>query len=213
MDSIATTMSCDLQSWGKQQVQVIVLYLPSGTLLSGCWPKFILIWTAIVAANCCNQQPSFHCCVELLPTLVCVCQETQKLQSIWLSSPWKHDHLLSWEYKCCAQLAVVDGVAGRVRMLGGIWWWSPSWEHTSEKPICSLCQVLMGRNPSARILLTASSGNTHRLLMHTNTHRHTQTEWSNAENPRGIMCSAQTNQILHLSYMFLFPNPLHCRAL
>lgn len=37
--------------------------------------------------------------------------------------PWKHDHLLSWDYKGCAQLAVVDGVAGRVRMLGGTWWW------------------------------------------------------------------------------------------
>lgn len=37
--------------------------------------------------------------------------------------PWKYDHLLSWDYKGCAQLAVVDGVAGRVRMLGGIWWW------------------------------------------------------------------------------------------
>lgn len=29
---------------------------------------------------------------------------------------------------------------------------SQSWEHTSEKPICSLCQVLMGRGPSASIL-------------------------------------------------------------
>lgn len=48
MDSKATTMSCDLQSWGKHQVQlcIIVLYWSSDTLLSGSWPKFILIWTS-----------------------------------------------------------------------------------------------------------------------------------------------------------------------
>lgn len=54
-------------------------------------------------------------------------------------------------------------VAARVRMWDGVWWqgWSrgtQSWERTSEKKtICSLCQILKG----ARILLAASSGNTH----------------------------------------------------
>lgn len=39
---------------------------------------------------------------------------------------------------------------------------TPSWEHTSESSICSLRQVLMGRNPRARILLAAPpTGNAH----------------------------------------------------
>lgn len=45
---------------------------------------------------------------------------------------------------------------------------TPSWEHTSECSICSLHQVLMGRNPRARILLAAPP----LLEMHTHTHSH-----------------------------------------
>ncbi len=52
---------------------------------------------------------------------------------------------------------------------------TPSWEHTSESSICSLRQVLMGRNPRARILLAATpTGNAH-TQTHTHIHTHTHT--------------------------------------
>lgn len=71
--------------------------------------------------------------------------ETMKAVHSW---PW----WLEWLEGCGCWVNMVVLVLVLVGKQG-----SQSWEHTSEKPICSLCQVLMGRNPSASILRTAST--------------------------------------------------------
>lgn len=63
---------------------------------------------------------------------------------------------------------------------------SQSWEHTSEKPICSLCQVLMGRNPSASILRAAPTD-----CGHTNTMISSEATRTNNQTPPAISWDMQ----------------------
>lgn len=164
--------------------------------------------------HCITAFPVNHKCFRLLRprNLVllfgqsfthCLLQNTRNVEvSGGVVLPWKYDHLLwSWDYKGCAQLAVVDGVAGRVRMLSGIRWWCGSRglrEHFRETHLFTLS------SPDGQKSLSQDPAD----CLHWEYTQivKAQTQRSHTEDPPALVCTAQTTQTVRsFPYLLHFP--------